>query len=228
MTDELWSEFAVVIQARMGSTRLPGKTLLPLGGSTVLGFLVERLIKSGIPQSSIIIATSDLVGDQEIVNYAKKLNVSCYIGSEKNVLQRYIDVAKIINSKFIIRITGDNPFINMGLLKSVALKHLFAGKEFTSTRLIEDGKIFRYMPKGSSVDIFSRELLLSIKLDDCSDFDKEHVIPCFYRFGSFCLYKEQDALESGIEVEKDSSVSIDTKEDYICAKQLLERGFLND
>ena len=102
---------AMIIQARVSSTRLPEKILMPFYDKyCCLELLVER-IKPAI-DIPIIIATSSNKKDNAIESLSKKMNVLCYRGDEHNVLKRFIDCAKQFNLKNIIRVCSDNPFLN--------------------------------------------------------------------------------------------------------------------
>jgi spore coat polysaccharide biosynthesis protein SpsF (cytidylyltransferase family) len=98
-----------IIQARMGSTRLPGKVLMRMGNRTLLGYLVERLTYARTV-SGIVVATTTNPRDVAIVEEARKLGVECFRGSETDVLERYVQAAKANDAEIVVRVTGDNPF----------------------------------------------------------------------------------------------------------------------
>ena len=105
-----------IIQARMGSTRFPKKVLQKIDSrKTVLEFLISQLKKSN-KIKKIIIATTSLSEDDEIVNLCKKLNIICFRGESENVLDRYYQCAKYFGSKNIMRITSDCPLIDPELI----------------------------------------------------------------------------------------------------------------
>ena len=106
------SKIGIIIQARMGSTRLPNKILLPFyNGKGCLELLIERLIEHiHIP---IIIATSTSENDNEIEQLATRLNVKYFRGDEQDVLKRFIDCAEFYNLETIIRVCSDNPFLDI-------------------------------------------------------------------------------------------------------------------
>ena len=99
-----------IIQARMGSTRLPGKSLKKLTGTPMLELIINNIIESRYI-SRYIIATSNSIKDDEIYNLCKKIEIDCYRGSEIDVLSRFEEVSKKYNADLIIRLTGDNPFV---------------------------------------------------------------------------------------------------------------------
>ena len=108
---------AIVVQARMGSTRLPGKVLKPIGEDTVIGLIIKRLKKSKYAEN-IIIATTDKEQDDVLVDYCKELNVKVSRGETKNVLRRYIQATSEKDS-IIVRITGDCPYCDAQLIDSM-------------------------------------------------------------------------------------------------------------
>src|SRR5215470_13447894 len=103
-------KIVVIIQARMGSTRLPGKVMLDLGGDTVLARVVQRVRRIGLINHVVIATTKDR-RDDIIVNECQRLNVDCFRGEELNVLDRYYQAAQVARADAIVRITSDCPLI---------------------------------------------------------------------------------------------------------------------
>jgi len=119
MESEKKDRVGVIIQARMGSTRLPGKMLKPFYKSKgIFKLLIER-IQSEALNLPIILATSNTDNDLELCLIAKELGVSVYRGSENDVLERFINAAEMYNINKIIRICADNPFLDMKSLKTM-------------------------------------------------------------------------------------------------------------
>ena len=105
------SNVAIVLQARMGSTRLPGKVLAPVGGRSVLAHCIERLQHhSGLP---VIVATTDLFEDDRVAAEAARMGAAIVRGSERDVLRRYVQAAREFSLTEIIRATADNPAVDM-------------------------------------------------------------------------------------------------------------------
>ena len=101
-----------IIQARLSSTRLPNKVILPFwNGKTIIDLLIEKL--KTFNDCNIILATSDLSANLPLVEVAKRANVDYFQGSENDVLQRFIDAAEIQDAEHIIRICADNPFLDI-------------------------------------------------------------------------------------------------------------------
>lgn len=101
-----------IVQARMGSSRLPNKILLPFfKDKCILDLLVEKLQQ--VPDTQIIIATSTNANNDILEERCKRLGIHCHRGSEDDVLQRFIDAAEAANAKKIIRICSDNPYLEL-------------------------------------------------------------------------------------------------------------------
>lgn len=110
------SSTGIIIQARMGSTRLPRKVLMPaIGGKCILD-IQTLLLKSTFPNYSLIIATSIAEADDAIANYAAENNIHCYRGSENDVLARFTTAAKEHGLQEVYRVCADNPFLDMQLM----------------------------------------------------------------------------------------------------------------
>lgn len=109
----------IIIQARMGSTRLPGKVLMDFcEGQTILDILLKTISKSGI-SIPIILATGNGKENQPIVSFCKKNKIPCFVGEEENVLQRLIDCADFYKIDYAIRICADNPFLDSIFLQQL-------------------------------------------------------------------------------------------------------------
>ena len=107
-----------IIQARLSSTRLPNKVILPFwNGKTILDLLIEKLKQFN--GCHIILATSDSPANLSLVDVAKNADISCFQGSEKDVLQRFIDAAESQNAEHIIRICADNPFLDASAIEEL-------------------------------------------------------------------------------------------------------------
>ena len=120
MKQEGWQPTRVpaIIQARMGSTRLPGKVLLDLSGTPVLGHIVQR-VESARLVSEVWVATSDSEEDNVVEAWCLTNRVRCFRGSRDDVLSRFATLAKQIGSPWVLRITGDCPVVDPEILDEV-------------------------------------------------------------------------------------------------------------
>ncbi len=123
------AKVAAVIQARMSSTRLPGKVLYPVAGKPLLAHIIERLRRSRTVDV-IAIATSDQVVDDPLVAFAREQIVELVRGPEDNVLQRYARAAEQLHADVIVRVTGDAPFVDSGTVDRLVETLLSEGAEY--------------------------------------------------------------------------------------------------
>ena len=182
----------IVIQARMNSSRLPGKVLMKFCGKPMILFQVDLLRQYNI-QSEIVIATTLNPLDDEIEKLCQECDIHCVRGSEENVFQRLCLVTKCFKFDHIIRLTGDNPLTNYRILRACLEEHEKWRSDLTSTRrILPDRAIKRYTTKGNSIDVINCETLLSIDGDSLDDFEMEHVIPVFFKGGYRVSYVKDD------------------------------------
>lgn len=202
------AKIAIVIQARMGSTRLPGKVLMDFCGKPMLLFQI-KLLKSFNICESIIVATSLNKLDDQIEAFCQRNKIDYLRGSEQNVFERFQQTAVKFKLDHIIRLTGDNPLPNRRLIEDCLSKHFNQDSDLTSTRIINsDHSITRFAPKGLSVDVLKVTSLNSINSQHLTQFEKEHVIPVFFKGEHKVSCVEMEM------VDYDISYSIDDEKDY--------------
>lgn len=166
--------FKIIIQARMSSTRLPNKTLLPIEGKPMLWYLIYRVTKC-ISLKHIVIATSNEKSDDKITDFCKKNNISCFRGSINNVLERYYQAAIIYKPDIIIRLTADNPLIDGQLVKQGLTIFSRSNIDYLSTTLE------RTYPVGLDFEIFSFQALKKAYVHAITQYDHEHVTSYIYK-----------------------------------------------
>ncbi len=161
-----------IIQARMGSTRLPGKVLLDLEGKAVLLRVIDRVLESK-KINQIVIATTTNPNDQKIVDLVKNYNprVSVFRGSEEDVLDRYYQAAKEAKADVIARITSDCSLIDSEVIDKVVNAFLEEKDADYSANVL--GK--RTYPRGLDVEVFSFKALEKIWQKARDEEDREHV-----------------------------------------------------
>jgi spore coat polysaccharide biosynthesis protein SpsF len=164
---------AAIIQARMGSTRLPGKVLMDLGGQTTLCRVVRRLRRAA-SLHEIAVATTDSHYDEPIMDVCRKMGLTCVTGSEQDVLDRYFQAVDRLEAEVIVRITSDCPLIDPQLVDQVVHQLVEQKAEFASN------VISRTYPRGLDTEAFTREALKRAwELSD-QPHQREHVTPLFY------------------------------------------------
>lgn len=176
-----------IIQARMGSTRLPRKVLLPFGQNhTVLSYMLERVKRAKLVDK-VMVATTDAEPDCELVAYLQKLDVPYAVGSETDVLDRYYQAARSQNLKpddVIVRLTGDCPFSDPAIIDLAVKTFLDGGYDFVSNSL----EPYSY-PDGLDVEVFSFANLERAAREAMLPSHREHVTFYFWQNpGMFKVY----------------------------------------
>jgi spore coat polysaccharide biosynthesis protein SpsF len=167
-----------IIQARMSSTRLPGKVLLDLNGKSVLEQVVNR-IRQCRQIDEVVIATTEDDCDQVIVEEAKKINVSYYTGDTQDVLNRYFNTAVKYHADIIVRITSDCPLIDPLLTDDIVKFYKEHEYDFVANVLNTDITQRTY-PRGLDTEVFSFELLKEANLKASEKRHREHVTMYMY------------------------------------------------
>tara|TARA_B110000014_G_C20123532_1_gene596753 strand:- start:385 stop:1155 length:771 start_codon:yes stop_codon:yes gene_type:complete len=158
-----------IIQARMGSSRLPGKVMMKIDSkNSVLDLIINQLKYSKFLEN-IIIATTSKTEDDVIEKFCLKNSLRCFRGSEKDVLDRYYQCSKKFNLKHIIRITADCPLIDPEIVDKVIEKYKVGQFDYFTNILI------RTFPIGTDVEIFSFETLEKMWKDAKLPSEREHV-----------------------------------------------------
>ncbi len=164
-----------IVQARMSSTRLPNKIMKKItNNETMLDFVINQL-KSSKYLDEIIIATSNLSIDDEIVDFAKKKQIKYFRGSENDVLARYYECAKSFSLDSIVRVTSDCPLIDSCILDYFITKFVESNYDFVSPGFP------RTFPQGSAdIEIFSFQSLKKMWHDAVKPSEREHVCTYIY------------------------------------------------
>jgi spore coat polysaccharide biosynthesis protein SpsF len=164
----------IISQARMTSSRLPGKVMKQISGKSLLHYHCERLAHSGLP---IVLATTTNSTDDVIVDFSKLLSIPFFRGDEKDVLSRYYGAAVENNLDVIVRVTSDCPLIDGKLIKSAVDKYMSTSNKW----LYMSNGIERTYPRGFDFEIFSLPMLKEAFEKSTSPSEREHVTPYFYQ-----------------------------------------------
>jgi spore coat polysaccharide biosynthesis protein SpsF len=207
-----------IIQARMSSTRLPGKVMIKIDKeNTILDCVVNQLQDSK-EIKNIVIATTDQKEDDVIVEFLQKRKMKYFRGSEKDVLDRYYQCAKKFNFSKIIRITSDNPLIDYEIADMV-VKHFKSNNyDYITTDLPLD-TFHRTYPLGYAVEVFTFSALENAWKNAKLPSEREHVTPYFYK-------NKEIFRQTSIQNSEDLSrfrCTVDTKYDL----ELIQKIYLN-
>ena len=183
---------AAIIQARMGSSRLPNKVLMDIDGKPSLKFMIDRVKKSKRVEK-IIVATTTNERDKVIVEFCVKNNILFYCGSENDVLDRYYNASKNNNIKTIVRLTSDCPLIDPYLIDKTIDLYFDKAVNYAANAVPPELKKY---PDGSDVEVFSFDTLQRTWAETTDLKDREHVT--FYmwdkrdNFNTIMLDNEHD------------------------------------
>jgi glutamate-1-semialdehyde aminotransferase/spore coat polysaccharide biosynthesis protein SpsF (cytidylyltransferase family) len=164
------SNIVAIVQARMGSTRLPGKVLADVGGESMLARIVSRLEQATLVQK-IVVATSDAAADDKVAEVCEHKNIAVFRGSEQNVLDRFYHAAKNNHADVVVRITGDCPLIDPEIVDRVVAAYLRGECDYASNTLVCT------YPDGLDTEVFSFSALETAWRDARRAADREHVTP---------------------------------------------------
>lgn len=203
----------IIIQARLGSTRLPGKVLMPIGKKTLLEHILYRL-SFFKEENIVVVATSNKEKDNKLAEFCKEKGIACFRGSEENVLERYYLCAKKYKFQEIVRLTADNPFVDIEEL--AALLELFREEK------ADYAKSFEGLPYGVGTEVFTFAALEKDYRESSQAHHFEHVNE--YILENPQIFKTVN-LETPEEKRKpEVRLTVDTKEDYRRACYIVENG----
>jgi spore coat polysaccharide biosynthesis protein SpsF len=163
-----------VIQARTGSTRLPGKIHACISGFPLLGWCVERL-KRAETIDAVVVATSIMPADDAVEELGKKLDFAVFRGSEDDVLERFNGAVVAHGFDHVVRVCGDSPFVDPSLVDTLVRAYLDADVDYASNI----GE--RSYPRGLDCEVFSAAQLALVEQTASAAYERAHVTPYFYQ-----------------------------------------------
>ncbi|TFF37238.1 cytidylyltransferase domain-containing protein [Mucilaginibacter psychrotolerans] len=209
-------KIVIVIQARMGSSRLPGKVMLPILGQSLLARMIERLHMVKHPVT-LVVATSVNEADDVIAQEAEALGVACYRGSENNLLDRHYQAALLLDATVVLKIPSDCPMIDPAAIDA-ALEYFFAaGSRFDYISNLHPAT----WPDGNDVEIMTMQCLTHAHQQATRQLELEHTTPYIwenpeqFRIGNI-------AWETGLDYSMSHRFTIDYQEDYEFIKAVFE------
>ena len=205
-----------VIQARMGSTRLPGKVEKLILGKPMLAHQIER-VKHAKLVDKIVIATTNKTEDDKVEQIAKECGVACFRGSEKDVLDRFYKAAKGAGAGVVVRLTGDCPFSDPNVIDEVIQFFLDSGIDDTGTP--------ENYPEGFDTEVFSFIALEKAWNEAQKPSEREHVTPYLYNHPEIFKVERLKVgkLYQGNEDISKYHWSVDEKQDFEFATKIFER-----
>lgn len=163
-----------ILQARMSSSRLPGKVMLPLAGAPMLARQIERLKRSRLIDR-LVVATSDRDEDEGVAALASSVGVDSFRGSLENVLDRFYKAALPYRPKLVVRVTGDCPLADWEVIDGCISLAIEDGYDYASNSLT------RTWPDGLDVEVFTFAALETAWREAKDPFELEHVTPFLHR-----------------------------------------------
>lgn len=199
-----------VTQARISSSRLPQKVLLPLGSVTVLGLHLKRAGKSKLI-NEIIVATTNEIGVEKIIAEAKSHNCSVFQGSLDDVLDRFYQSVAKDKPEYVVRLTSDCPLIDPELIDDTIKKFIHSQLDYGANCLNNT------LPDGMDVEVFKFAALETAWKEAKLKSEREHVTPYIRNSGKFEVLAVDYTPNLG-----SYRLTLDTVEDYILIKKLVE------
>jgi spore coat polysaccharide biosynthesis protein SpsF len=203
----------IIVQARMTSSRLPGKSTMDVAGKPLLRHCLERL-QSCRSHDELILATGDSESDDPTAALCASLDLTCVRGSLDDVLARYGAAAEAGRAEVIVRVTGDCPLIDPGIVDQVVDAFLATDCDYASN--VHD----RSVPLGGDTEVFSRAALDAAVREADKPYEREHVTPFIYmRPERFALLD----VDCGLRRDRPYRLCVDTEADLALIRAVFER-----
>jgi spore coat polysaccharide biosynthesis protein SpsF len=207
-------KIVATIEARMASSRLPGKILMPLAGEPALVRMVERARRS-TRLGAVVVATTSEASDDPVAALCTERGIACFRGSQEDVLSRVLKAAQSAQADLIVELTGDCPLIDPAHIDAMIGFYLEGGYEYAYNRLHPG------YADGLDVQVFSTEALARVDALAKDPLDRTHVSSYFYREPGRYRVGGPKLPESDEEYWPDLAITLDEEGDY----RLLARIF---
>lgn len=201
----------IITQARMTSTRLPGKVLLPASGKSMLAHHVERLAQSKLP---VIVATTTNATDDPLATASHALGVDVFRGSESDVLARFVGAVQEHDLDVVVRVTSDCPLIDGSVVQAGVQQFLDAEQP----QLFLSNTLERSYPRGFDFEIMGADLLREAERSANSPHQREHVTPWIYESPDTTIVQVARSDDAS-----DLRVTLDTEDDLRLIRTLIEQ-----
>jgi len=194
-----------IIQARMGSSRLPGKMAKLINHRAMIDWVLCRTLSSGY---ETVLATTNNKVDDQLSDFCRQKGISCYRGDENDVLLRYVNAAKMSKADIVIRVCGDRPFVDPSSIRSAVELFMDSDSDVVFNHYPHNSNI----PIGFGAEVFSFKFLECLNLSVLSEYEREHVTLHAYQNSenfkliqdtSLCKYVENDLIKLDVDTEQD-------------------------
>ena len=203
--------FAIIIEARTNSQRLPSKVIKKINGISILENLINR-IKHQKLVKKIIVATTKLKRDNKIEDICKKRNIICFRGHENDLIKRVSDAAIKHNVTDIIQLTSDNPLVDIKTLLDLYKIYLKGKYDFVSNSII------RTFPIGTDIRIFSVKKLTKYSTKVYGN-KRQHT--CYYFLKNKKIFKNYNLIAKKKYNRPDLRLTLDYREDFQLIKKII-------
>ncbi len=206
------NQITAILQARVSSTRLPNKILKEIIGKPMLAHQIERVQRAEMIDE-LVVATSDQPEDDAVVSLCRNIGVTCFRGSLNDVLDRYYQCARQYNPDQVVRLTGDCPLADPGIIDRVVRFHLEGGYDYTSNVLQPT------WPDGVDVEVMRFACLAEAHTEAKLPSEREHATSFIYK------HPERFRLGNVTQEEDQSSIrlTVDEPEDFELVSLIYER-----
>ena len=206
-------KIVAIVQARIGSSRLPGKAMKLIAGKPMLSYQIDQIKKSK-KISQIVIATTNLKKDRVIINFCKKNKIKYYAGSEKNVLQRFFFASLKYKADIVVRLTSDCPLIDPSIIDKAIRIFNVGNYDYVSNTCPTKGATYT---DGMDVEVFDVFSLTTAYIKCKKKGDKEHVTHFFWkRNNRFKIFRFD--LKKNYRFYR---LTVDYIEDFILIKKII-------
>ena len=203
----------IIVQARMASTRLPGKVMMKVLGKPLIEYLIERLRRVRFADG-LVIATTDNGTEKPIAELCHRLSVTCFRGPEDDVLARYHLAAHAVAADIVVRITSDCPIIDPLVIDEIICFFDMHTNEFDYVT----NALVRSFPRGMDVEVFPISVLDEAFNEAKDPAEREHVTPFIYRHPE--RYRIGHVVRDGD--ASDHRWTVDTPEDFELVRRIIE------
>ena len=201
----------VIAQARLGSTRLPGKVMMPLAGKPIVTWVMDRASRAAV--EGTILAIPDRPEEEVLVQLGRRQGYRVHRGEGEDVQARFLSAARAAGAHTIVRLTCDNPLVDHVLINRLVAGHLESNADYSSFGMAGP------FPIGLSVEAFSAEALVRARQVSDQEFHREHVTPAFYLNPD--RFKLTAVEPPSLLRRADLRLTVDTREDYDALSRLV-------